>query len=394
MKVEISSRAVGQIKSGSLWIFANEFVTRMADLKPGEWVEFESRGQFVGYGYVNPHSLIAGRILSVRPVTDRKTLLFNLLREADKKRHAEKLVGSYRAVFSESDFLPGLIVDVYEKIVVAQFNTAGIDQAKTDLTHGLFEIFEPDYIVIRADSSVRILEGCEGFVETFRGLNQVEIEEAGELRNSIVHEGNISFAADFIGGQKTGFFLDQRENRKNLIQNSEGKSVLDLFSYSGGWGLSALRGKADHVTFVDQSPSAIKLLERGLELNQFSTQKVSLVTSDVFDYLKSDSKTFDIVVCDPPAFVKSKKNLDQAKRAYKKLNLKALEKVKSGGLFYTCSCSYHLSEFDFEQILKEIFQESERLGEVVYRGGQPLDHPWIINRPESRYLKCYCFKVG
>jgi len=384
---EITPRAVGQIKSGSLWVFANEFVTRMGTLTPGGWVNFESKGKFVGYGYVNPKSLIAGRICSLAFVEDRKELIRSLIRRANQKRlDSLRNSGSYRAVFSESDFLPGLIIDIYERTVVVQLNTKGMDEAKGDIISAISEIFDPENIVVRADSSIRTLEGAPNFVEIVKG-------DESSLKNSKVREGNISFAADFINGQKTGFFLDQRENRKHLMENSAQKTVLDLCSYSGGWGLSALKGNASHVTFVDQSKEALLLVIKGLELNQFDKNSATLVSSDVFDFLSSEPKTFDIVVCDPPAFVKSKKNLDQAIRGYKKLNLQASMKVKPGGLFYTCSCSFHLSEADFELLLKEVFQGSGRLAQVVYRGEQPLDHPWIINRPESRYLKCYCFRL-
>jgi 23S rRNA (cytosine1962-C5)-methyltransferase len=391
--VEITPRAVGQIKSGSLWIFANEFVTKMAALTPGAWVNFSSKGKFVGYGYVNPKSLIAGRICSLAEVKEgtgtpnRKSLIKNLLQRANQKRPEElRNSGSYRAVFSESDFLPGLIIDVYEKTVVAQLNTKGMDDAKVDIVSAIEEVLNPDNIVIRADSSIRTLEGAPIFTEVAKG-------NESELKVSKVREGNISFVADFINGQKTGFFLDQRENRQHLMGNSAGKTVLDLCSYSGGWGLSALKGGAKNVTFVDQSKEALDLVSKGLELNKFDKSSAALAACDVFDFLKSESKTFDIVVCDPPAFVKSKKNLDQAIRGYKKLNLQAAAKVKSGGLFYTCSCSFHLSEADFELLLRQVFQDMGRQAQVVYRGEQPLDHPWIINRPESRYLKCYCFRL-
>jgi 23S rRNA (cytosine1962-C5)-methyltransferase len=282
--------------------------------------------------------------------------------------------------------LPGLIVDVYGETVVAQFNTLGMDDAKDDIISSLTDILKPSGLILKADSSIRALEGAKSWVEVALGKREA-------LKKGQVREDDILFAADFIDGQKTGFFLDQRDNRRQLKKIAKGKTILDLCSYSGGWGLSALKGGAKKVTFVDQSPEALEQAKLGMEWNSFSKDQGEFICSDIFDFLSKESKAFDIVVCDPPAFVKSKKNLPQAIKAYKKLNTLAVKKVAPGGILFTCSCSFHLSESEFEEILKTVAQESGRLAHVVYRGGQGLDHPWVLNRPESRYLKCYCLEV-
>jgi 23S rRNA (cytosine1962-C5)-methyltransferase len=385
-KVEVTSRGASQIKAGSLWIFANEFVTKLKELKSGEWVNFEKRGEFVGFGYVNPHSLIAGRICSREPVTERKELIQKLIKESLIKRSSLKDYGSFRGVFSESDSLPGLIVDIYGANVVAQFNTLGMDDAKDDVIASLENLISPEGLVLKADSSVRQLEGAKSYVE-------VVIGDKDKLKKGQVREDDVLFAADFVDGQKTGFFLDQRENRRHLKKMANEKTVLDLCSYSGGWGLTALKGGAKSVTFIDQSEEALKLAKLGLELNSFDSAKAKFICSDIFDYLVASKERYDIVICDPPAFVKSKKNLPQAVKAYKKLNNLALRRVNEGGLMYSCSCSFHFSEIEFEETLKTVAQESGILVQIVYRGGQGLDHPWILNRPESRYLKCYCLQV-
>ncbi len=385
MRIPISSKGKDYLRRGGLWIFANEFQVKMNTLKKGEWVDFYFKDEFLGYGYVNPHSLIAGRICSRDKIQNRKLLLEQKISKCLELR--ESNLQSFRAVFAESDHLPGLIVDVYKHLkttVVIQSSTDGMDEAQEDILAAVSEIFKPDELVWRADGSIRNLEGVEMYVKIIKG-------EEDAVRNGIVAEGDLLIAADFYKGQKTGFFIDQRENRLFLKSQSENKSVLDLCSYSGGWGLSALKGGASHVTFVDQSADALKLVQKGIELNKFKNP-TKLVVKDVFEFFNNDPQTYDIVICDPPAFVKSKKNIAQAEQAYFKLNQQALKKVKPGGILFTCSCSYHLSEEKFTEILTQCFQSYGIEGSVVYKGSQSADHPWIINRPESHYLKCLGIK--
>ncbi|MDZ4676657.1 MAG: class I SAM-dependent rRNA methyltransferase [Oligoflexia bacterium] len=393
--VLISERAWGQIKRGSLWIFSNEFQTKMKAIIPGQWVEFYCRSEYVGFGYVNPHSLITGRICSREKVTDIKQMFTHLITQSLQRRKQFLGTGSFRAVFSECDSLPGLIVDVYEgSCCVALSTTAGMDQARSHWEAALLEVLEPEALVVRGDSSIRHLENIKNFKDVVKGKDIVK-SEVDSLKNGQVREGDVLFAADFIDGQKSGFFLDQRENRQHLKKNSSGKTVLDLCSYSGGWGLSALKGGAEHVTFVDQSADALKLVQKGMELNGFDLNRATFITSDVFDYLEKTpvKGKFDIIVADPPAFVKSKKNLPQAVKAYIKLNALAIKRLKYGGVLYSCSCSFHLPEHEFLQVLTESLQKEGRVGTVIYQGGQAPDHPWILNRPESKYLKCLGLQV-
>jgi 23S rRNA (cytosine1962-C5)-methyltransferase len=288
-----------------------------------------------------------------------------------------------------------LIVDQYktpdhQTILVAQSTTAGMDSAIDDWSEIILDIFKPDAFIARGDSSIRTLEGVKPFKKIFKG-HEGKLQSEGALI-----EYDVLYAADFLNGQKTGFFLDQRENRKHLKDHARGKRVLDLCCYSGGWGLAALKGGANHVTFVDQSADALNLVHRGLKLNGFSTDAptVNLIEADIFEYLEKSRDYFDIVVSDPPAFVKSKKNLPQAIKAYQKLNSLALKRINpEGGLLYTCSCSYHLSEEEFLKIVANSVRWHGNAGKVILSSGQGLDHPWIINRPESRYLKCACIQI-
>lgn len=383
-EVEISKRAAAQIQAGSLWIFANEFKTSMKELGIGEWCVFKSGKEILGTGYVNPHSLISGRLVAKGLVESRQSLFEKQLTRALKFRGAlDDLIksGSYRAVFSESDNLPGLIIDVYGDTVVAQSTTAGMDEARKDWMAAVEAILNPTSFVVRGDSAIRFREGIKDFIEIVKGNEEL-------LRNSHFMEYDLKIAANFIDGQKTGNFLDQKLNRRHLRSHAAGKKVLDLCSYSGAWGLSALKAGADSVTFLDQSEEALKLVDKGLQLNGFDSQKARLIQDDVFDFLESSKEEFDLIVCDPPAFVKSKKNLPQALKAYKKLNRLVMSRLKPGGKVFTCSCSFHLSESDFEALLQEVLADSQKVAAVFYRGVQSPDHPWILNRPESRYLKC------
>jgi 23S rRNA (cytosine1962-C5)-methyltransferase len=215
------------------------------------------------------------------------------------------------------------------------------------------------------------------------------------LRRGFFQEDELIFRADFVEGQKTGFFLDQRDNRGHLeqiIKHKKDPRVLDLLCYSGGWGFHALRAGAAHVTFVDQSEEAIQFVREGLEKNHFDQKRAALKNSDVFEFLESTSEEFDVIVADPPAFVKSKKNLPQALKAYEKLNRLAWRKLRSGGVLMTSSCSYHLSESDFLNVLTAAVSKEGGRAHLIYRGGQAADHPVLLSMPETRYLKCIGLK--
>ncbi|MCC6277125.1 MAG: class I SAM-dependent rRNA methyltransferase [Oligoflexia bacterium] len=405
-EIQISKRAFDQVKGGSLWVFSNEFKTKVKGLESGTWVRFICGSDFVGFGYVNPHSLICGRIASRTPPQSILELIRIRIQEALAKRQSLPKQ-SRRVIFSESDNLPGFIVDQYEDVVVTSLTTAGADIAQEAFVEAVAAELNPQFLVLRGDSSVRHLEGVKNYKKVFRrsmgsatmnlvaeGLDRAQYpEECRALLEAEVVEGNVRYAADFVFGQKTGFFLDQRENRGFLGQISQGKSVLDLCCYSGGWGLAAMNGGAEAVSFVDQSAEALALVEKGISLNGFKKGQANLVTSDVFEFLKMNQNKYDIVVSDPPAFIKSKAKIGIGIKAYTDLNRAALRALKPGGVLLTCSCSFHLSEEEFEGLLKTALQKQGRVGEVIYRGRQGIDHPWILNRPESRYLKVLGIRV-
>lgn len=388
--IEITDRAAAQVSRGMLWIFSNEIHKKPASFPMGAWCHFHCRQKMVATGYANPHSLIFGRVVALGAHDDISKLLRERLTEAFARRAGLGPSQAARLVYSEADFLPGLVIDVYADRAVLQSNTAGIDNALPILELLVPEFFEKTFhrklkgLVIKADSGIRKLEGIDDFTKVVSG-------DKADLENVDFEEGGTKFAANLIDGQKTGFFLDQRDNRTflaNLIAGHSGDRVLDLCSYTGGWGLRALTAGAAHVTFVDESAAAGKLIDAGLGLNNMNKSKARFAASDVFDFLEKDSGAYDVIIADPPAFVKSKKNLPQAMKAYEKLNRLAWRRLKEGGVLLSCSCSFHLAEPDFVDLLKNAVGKEKGMARMIYRGGQASDHPVLLSMPETRYLKC------
>ena len=392
--IPISHRSAATLAQGHLWIFSNEVKLTKPFPAQGTWCWFENNGTIVGTGYVNPHSLSLGRVVAMGRRDHPEEILRERLLQSFERRHALLEHGAARLLFSEADFLPGLVVDWYSGVVLIQSNTAGIDAVLPDLERIVPEIFEKVFqrkcegLVVRADSSIRRLEGLDSFT-------RVVIGDASALTQGAFNQDGVLYAADFINGQKTGFFLDQRLNRASLaeaIMKDQKKKVLDLCCYSGGWGLRALKEGAGHVTFVDESAEALALVEKGMTLNGFSGDRARVVKSDVFDFLESNKETYDVVVVDPPAFVKSNKIKAKALKAYEKLNRLSWRRVKEGGRLITCSCSYHVTDAEFMDVLNNAVSKEKACAHVVYRGSQANDHPVLLSMPETHYLKCVGLK--
>lgn len=388
--IPISERAAHQIQKGTLWVFSNEIPMKKVECEKGALCVFKSPSGFTATGYFNPQSLIAGRILSLGGIEIISDFLFKRLLTAFEKRKDYFNSGCARLVFSESDFLPGLIVDWYGTVLVLQSNTAGMDALLPKIKEIIPEVYkkvfksELENFVIRGDSSIRTLEGIPEFSE-FANAEKVD------LANTFFKEDDIYFRANFLEGQKTGFFLDQKENRRTfgeIVKKEKLGHVLDLFCYSGGWGLRALKEGALSVTFVDQSEEALALVKEAVKKNGFDEKRVKYVRADAFEFLEGTKENFDAIVVDPPAFVKSKKILNKALAAYEKLNRGAWRRLKVGGVFFTCSCSYHVSEADFYSVVKSALSKELQLATLFYRGGQSLDHPILLSMPETNYLKC------
>ncbi len=388
--VSVSQRAARRIEGGFLWVFSNEIEAVDPSLPPVAWCRFMRGAQPVATGYHNRHSLIAGRVVARGVVADLAELLAARLREAFLRRRPLPAGGAARLVFSEADLLPGLVVDLYPPFAVVQSTTAGMDlmlpEIEALLPRVTREVFaaELEGLVVRCDSSVRRFEAVETFT-------RVSFGEPQALSQAVVTEQGVRYAADLIEGQKTGFFLDQRDNRLRLgalVRERRPQQVLDLFCYSGGWGLRALHEGAGHVTFVDQSRAALDLLERSLAANGVPPARFALIQADAFEFLAGHSGSYDLVVADPPAFVKSRKTLARAAKAYQKLNRLAWRRLSPGGFLLTCSCSRHLSEGGFLELLAAAVAKEGDMAQVLYRGFQATDHPVLLSMPETAYLKC------
>ncbi len=388
--IEITDRGASQVSRGLLWVFSNEIYKKPASLKPGTWCTFHCRSKIVATGYANPHSLIFGRVVTTGDHKDMAALLKKRVEDAFARRPGLGPTQAARLVYSEADFLPGLVLDVYADNAVLQSNTAGIDAVLPELESIVPAVFKQTFgralkgFVIKADAGIRRLEGVGDFMRIVTG-------DEKSLSNVGFEEDGVHFTSDLLKGQKTGFFLDQRQNRAflaNLVKTSNRKKVLDLCCYSGGWGLRALQNGAEHATFVDESAAAIALVENGLQLNGIEKKRTRRVTSDVFRFLEQDETLYDVIVADPPAFVKSKKNLPQAIKGYEKLNRLAWRRLNPGGVLITCSCSYHVSDEEFLDLLHTSVGKEKGWARVLYRGSQAPDHPVLLSMPETRYLKC------
>jgi len=371
-------------------VYSNEIMGREEEPSAAYWCRFTRGRRTVATGYFNRHSLIAGRALAFGEVSDLSQLIADRLRQAFVRRRPLAEGQAARLVYSEADLLPGLVVDFYPPYAVIQSSTAGMDLMlpvlEKSLPGLLAEVLQTPLqgLVVRCDSGIRQREAAEAF-------SRVSFGEATALSRAEVQENGVRYAADLVAGQKTGFFLDQHANRLYFgarVRELGGGRVLDLFCYSGGWGLRALHDGARHVTFVDQSREALRLVEKGLSANRMPPDTASLHGEDVFEFLARDATVYDAIVADPPAFVKSRKNLPQALKAYQKLNRLAWRRLRPGGLLFTCSCSHHLAEADFISLLAAAVAREEGLAQVVYRGGQAQDHPALLSMPETVYLKC------
>jgi 23S rRNA (cytosine1962-C5)-methyltransferase len=380
-----------RLRAGHLWIFSNEIdiaATPLTQFEPGAAVAVHSdRDQFLGFAYVNPRTLIAARIMgrdAAYPLD--ASLIVHRLRVALALRERLYREPYYRLVFGESDGLPGLVLDRYGDIVVAQSGTAGIDRLRSEIEAAVDKVVHARTIVWKNDSGARELEGLE---------RSVSAAGAGELPAEItVREGGAEFSAPLAEGQKTGWFYDQTANRERLRRYlPAGARVLDVCSYVGAWAVSALKGGAASATCVDSSATALEYVARNARANGVA---VDTIKDDAFDALKALQESqakFDVVILDPPAFAKRKKDVPQAQAAYRKLNQLALPLIDRDGLLVSCSCSYHISADDLLSAIQTAARHSSRFVQVLEQGGQSPDHPIHPAIPESRYLKSFFCRV-
>ena len=383
-QVTITRRGAERARGGHLWIYRSD-VRDAEGVEGGAVVRVrDERGRVVGQALYSSSSEIALRLLTVRDETiDREWWRARLCAAAARREGLEQEAGAYRLVYSEGDLLPSLIVDRYRDVLVMQTLSQGADALKGMFTELLVEEFAPRAIVERNDVRVRALEGLPQQTGVLYG------EEPGELE--VVQHG-VRFRVAPLGGQKTGAFLDQRENHLAARRYARGRA-LDCFTFNGGFALS-IAGVCERVTGLDISAEAVATSRRNAELNGASN--VEFREANVFDALhalESAGERFDIIVLDPPAFAKNRASVAAAARGYKEINLRALKMLAPGGHLVTCTCSYHMTEPLFLEVLAEAARDARRRVQLVERRTQAQDHPVLLGVPETLYLKCVVARV-
>jgi 23S rRNA (cytosine1962-C5)-methyltransferase len=379
--IRLKKQADRKVRKGGLWIFSNEIhEPQVRDLKVGQTYELRDfSGEFLGIVYANPKSLIAARIISRRKAElDVDFFQQKLSKALESRQPFCEDREAYRIVFGESDFIPGLVVDKYGPHIVVQSSAAGIDNMLDTIVEAIDKLLSPESIIVRNDSSSRNLEGIPSYTEVKKGSNA-----------DLIHfrSGELSFAADLLAGQKTGFFLDQEFNRSVLKRYlSRNCSVLDLYCYSAAWAMHALNAGAGSVTAVDSSNLALEIASENARINNFES-RMSLVREDALHFLNGASAQWDLIILDPPAFIKSRSKVREGTQGYIDVNRKALAKLKKGGLLVSCSCSSHLGLPDFMDALNIAAYRSGRALRILEVAGQGPDHPSLVSMPETRYLK-------
>lgn len=372
-----------RLRAGHLWVYSNEIAT-LPQVAPGESVLVQSsQGRNLGVATINPHSLITARIFS-HDVQDRLDVDFLVRRLKTALRGRMQLFSEpfYRLCFAEGDWLPGLIVDRYGPHLVVQITTAAMDAIKPLIIDALKTVLAPESILFRNDSSARLLEGLPQEVSAAWGAPP---ETAQVIENGVV------FEISLWKGQKTGWFYDHRLNRARLSSYVAKKRVLDIFSYIGGWAVQAACAGASEVCAIDSSAPALALLQRNA-----AQQNVTITTmeGDAFEQLALLPETsFDVVILDPPAFIKKRKDIPAGIAAYQRLHDMAIKRVAPGGILISASCSLHLSIEDLRNILRKSSVKSGRALQIIEQGHQGPDHPIHPAIPETEYLKCFFTRV-
>ena len=379
-----------RLAAGHVWVFSNEVDTDSTPLTafaPGVIAQVRTqRDAFVGYACVNPHALICARILSrdeARPVGG--ALIERRLRTALALRERLTSAPYYRWVFGESDQLPGLVLDRYGEVIVGQIATAGMEALREEVAAAVRAVLAPAVLYWKNDSAARELEHLPRFTAAAFGAVPANIE---------VTEGGLSFTAPLAEGQKTGWFYDQSANRARLARYvPAGARVLDVCSYVGAWAVTALRHGAARAQCVDTSQAALEFAQLNAARNGTALQ---VLRADAFEALKSlteQGERFDLVILDPPAFIKRKKDTPKGQAAYRKLNQLALGLLADEGLLVSCSCSYHLAPEELVSAIQSAARHSGRFVQILEAGGQSPDHPVHPAIPETRYLKAFFCRV-
>lgn len=385
INIELNNKAQRRLLQGHPWIFRSDI--RLQGQPEAGIARLQStQGKFLGQALYSPHSEIALRFLSSREEAIDVEFWRKRLLQARALREERGIPSdAYRVVFGESDGIPSFVLDQYGEAFSFQMLSAGLESQRKGLLQAVRELFSPRLLVERNDVSVRNLEQLPQSAQILEGEGPSTL---------LVWEGDLKFEVDLLEGQKTGAFLDQRTNRFKAAEYARGRmKLLDVCSYQGWFSCHMARG-AGEVTAIDQSGQACRSVARNAEIN--GLKNIRILEQNAFDCLKEldqGKAKFDLINLDPPAFVKSRKQLQNALRGYKELNLRALRMLKEGGILITSSCSHHLSESNFVELLQEAAMDARRKVQILERGMQGPDHPVLLGFPESNYLKCFFLRV-
>lgn len=393
MKIlKLKNKEDRRLKQGHLWIFSNEIDTTATPLngfEPGEVAVVEAaNGKALGIAYVNPKTLICARLLSRNPkVSFNQAFIKTRIQAALQLREMNFAMPFYRLVFGESDGLPGLVIDRFGEVFVVQITTAGMELKKQDIVTVIDNLFHPQAIVLRNDSGSRTLEGLELYEEVALG----ELPETLEFI-----ENDTRFSIPVQQGQKTGWFYDHRMARGRLQDLVKGKTVLDVFSYLGGWGLAAGTAGATEITCVDASEFALDGVDKNAALNGLTDQVITIQGNafDVLKALRAEGAKYDVVIVDPPAFVKRKKDIRSGSEAYRRINEMAMRLVEKDGILVSASCSHHMSRDALLTQIQQAARSVDRYIQLFDQGHQGPDHPVHPSIPETEYIKTFFFKVS
>lgn len=386
-KVQLQKGKEKRIAEGHPWVYDNEIDKVFGNYENGDIVDiYNWKDNFIGRGYINNNSKIRVRILTRKQEEINKEFFRNKINDAWEYRKRMADTSSCRVVFGEADFIPGLIVDKFEDYLSIQTLSLGIEKYKDIIVEVLDELLSPKGIYERNDVQIRELEGLEQKKGFLKGPFDTKVE---------IMENEIKMLVDIENGQKTGYFLDQRENRAALKPLVSGARVLDTFTHTGGFALHAAHYGAKEVIAVDISDHAVEYVNTNAALNNLQG-KVQVVLANVFDILKEyqqKGEKFDVVILDPPAFCKSKSALQGAYRGYKEINLRAMKIINPGGFLVSCSCSHYMYPEIFQKMLLEAARDAKRTLRIIESRIQAKDHPVISGYNESLYLKCVIMQV-
>lgn len=389
-EIVLRREGVARVKRGYLWITKKWVKTVPEDLEKGDVVRFVGEdGNFIAVGYVNPESYIVGRVYAYSNRDFDTELVESYFRKAlDYRKKLPIASSAYRVFFSESDGLPGLIVDRYNDGLVFQVLTYGVERRKDLIIDVMERVFSPSFIIERRDAPGRQLEGLE--------VGDPIIHK-GRLEDDliIIEENGLSFYVDVLKGHKTGHYLDQRENRRIVSEFARDRKVLDVFCNTGGFGVYCAKNGAFSVTSIDISDRVLDIAKKNATLNGVE-DRIDFIKGNAFDELRrlyKKGERYDMVILDPPSFVKSSKVVDSALRGYFDINLFAIKLLRRGGILVTASCSYHFTLDLFMDVLEKALYSADRRGRIIDIRFQAMDHPVLPSMPETLYLKLVIMEV-